>query len=326
MPVMSAETKPVVLEVKDLIVDYGRGLKKNRAVEGMNFSVREGECVGFVGPNGAGKSTTIKVIMGFLFPTAGEVRVFGQTAGQVASRERIGYLPEVALYYQFMKARELLELYGGLHGMGKAALKAAIPELLTEVGLGGKGEVLLRNFSKGMQQRLGIAQAIISDPELLVFDELSSGLDPIGRYDLRQVLLKLKAKGRTIFFSSHELSEVEDLCDRVLIVHRGKCIEEKNIDQLLHPLNRFSLRFSLPQGMTPEAVLDDQAYTRKGDSDYVCQITGAEEYAAVLQKLATRGATIHEAHTEQVSLEKYFMNLIQSQGPARSADLGQTVS
>ncbi|MCG3199513.1 MAG: ABC transporter ATP-binding protein [Candidatus Omnitrophica bacterium] len=312
----TASNTPVVLSVHDLVVDYGRGARKTRAVDGMAFEVREGECVGFVGPNGAGKSTTIKAIMGFLFPTSGTVTVFGEAAGTVASRERIGYLPEVALYYPFMKARELLELYGGLHKMGRASLATRIPELLAEVGLGGKEEVLLRNFSKGMQQRLGIAQAIISDPELLIFDELSSGLDPIGRYDLRQVLLKLKAKGRTIFFSSHELTEVEDLCDRVLIVHKGRCIEEKEIGELLHPLNRFTIRFSLPSGRAPEDLAETTAFTQEGDSRFRCEIVGAEEYATILKNLTTAGATIHEARSEQVSLEKYFMNLIQSRDGA----------
>ena len=302
---------PVVLKVSDLVVDYGRGARKTRAVDGMSFEVRHGECVGFIGPNGAGKSSTIKAIMGFLFPTSGEIQVFGEKAGTVASRERTGYLPEVALYYPFMKARELLDLYGGLHRMGRQALKARIPELLSEVGLEGKGEILLKNFSKGMQQRLGIAQAIISDPELLVFDELSSGLDPIGRFDLRQVLLGLKRRGRTIFFSSHELTEVEDLCDRVLIVHKGKCIEEKRTSELLQPLNRFIIRFTAGGSGLPEAVQSLENLTQS-DGRYCCEIVGGEKYAEILRVLATCGATILEARSEQLSLEKYFMNLIRS--------------
>lgn len=303
---------PTVLEVQDLVVDYGRGAKKTRAVEGMSFSIRAGECVGFVGPNGAGKSTTIKAIMGFLFPASGKVTVFGEKAGTVASRERIGYLPEVALYYPFMKARELLELYGGLDRMTREELAKRIPPLMEEVGLGGRGEVLLRNFSKGMQQRLGIAQAIISDPELLVFDELSSGLDPIGRYDLRQVLLKLKERGRTIFFSSHELTEVEDLCDRVLIVHKGRCIQEKRVEDLMHPLNRFTIVFAMNPGGQARELTQGYTLTTEGEGRFRCEINGAEEYAEVLQRLSNAGATILEARAEQVSLEKYFMDLIRA--------------
>lgn len=313
-----SQNRPIILSVRDLVVDYGSGRNQVRAVENMSFEVREGECVGFIGPNGAGKSSTIKAIMGFVFPSSGEVKVFGEKAGTVAARQRIGYLPEVALYYQFMKARELLELYGGLHKMGRKALRERIPQLLMEIGLEGKGEVLLKNFSKGMQQRLGIAQAIISDPELLVFDELSSGLDPIGRYDLRQVLLRLKARGRSIFFSSHELTEVEDLCDRVLIVHKGRCLEEKNIAELMRPLNRFTVEFTLPGSDLPEAI-GQLAAPGLSNGKYLCEITGAEKYAQLLRTLAASGATILEAHTEQVSLEKYFMNLIRS-ADGKSAD------
>ena len=217
-----------MLEVTGLRVSYG-GIQ---AVRGITFHVNQGETVALVGANGAGKTSTIKSIMGFLFPQSGVVKVFGDNAGTVESRRRIGYLPEVALYYPFMKARELLELYGGLHGLSQKELKEKIPPLLANIGLAGKGETLLKHFSKGMQQRLGIAQAIIADPEALFFDELSSGLDPIGRYDLRNVLLELKSRGRTIFFSSHELTEVETLCDRVLIIHKGRIIKESSLDEL----------------------------------------------------------------------------------------------
>jgi len=201
-------------------------------LRGISFTVRRGECVGFIGANGAGKSTTLKILMGFRFPDSGSVTVFGKQAGTTASRERIGYLPEVALYYPFMKARELLELYGGLSGLSANDLKQRIPGLLDQVGLSGKGEQLLKNFSKGMQQRLGIAQSLIAEPELLIYDELSSGLDPLGRHDLRRVLHDLKANGTTIFFSSHELSEVESLCDRVIMIHQGRILKDSSLQAL----------------------------------------------------------------------------------------------
>ncbi len=227
---------PAVIEVRNLRLVYGKGTKASVAVDDLSFDITEGETVGFVGSNGAGKSTTIKTLMGFIFPTSGSARVFGAEAGTTESRRRIGYLPEVTLYYPFMKAREVLELYGGLHGLDSATLKRRIPEMLEKVGLAGKGESLIKNFSKGMQQRIGIAQAIIADPDLLIFDELSSGLDPAGRYDLRQTLLDLKRRGKTIFFSSHELHEVEDLCDRVIIINKGKKIAEEPVPDLLRRL------------------------------------------------------------------------------------------
>ncbi|MCE5231667.1 ABC transporter ATP-binding protein [bacterium] len=222
-----------VIDVKSLKITYGRGARATEAVRDISFTVSRGETVGFIGPNGAGKSSTIKTMMGFIFPEAGRVTIFGQPAGSVEARQRTGYLPEVSLYYPFMKAREVLELYGGLAGLDRAELKRRIQPLLERVGLAGKGEILLKNFSKGMQQRVGIAQAIISDPDLLVFDELSSGLDPVGRHDLRDVLLDLKARGKTIFFSSHELYEVESLCDRVVIVNRGCKVADENVSDLM---------------------------------------------------------------------------------------------
>lgn len=225
--------KEAVVEVEDLVVEYGKGKHLTRAVDGISFRVQAGECIGFIGANGAGKSTTLKTLMGFMFPRSGRARVFGHEAGDARSRERMGYLPEVALYYPFMKARELLALYGGLHGMTRGALREIIPPLLERVGLGGRDEQLLKQFSKGMQQRLGIAQALIADPELLVLDELNSGLDPLGRHDLRQVILDLKARGRTIFFSSHELTEVESLCDRVIMIHQGRIVRDAPVQDLL---------------------------------------------------------------------------------------------
>jgi ABC-2 type transport system ATP-binding protein len=230
-----------VIDVRDLHVAYGRGRRRVEAVRGLTFFVRQGETVGFIGANGAGKSTTIKTLLGFTFPRSGQVRIFGEPAGSVASRRRIGYLPEVALYYPFMKARELLELYGGLHGLSRAELRRRIPCTLARVGLEGNGETLIRR-SKGMQQRIGIAQALLSDPDLLILDELSAGLDPIGRYDLRQTLLDLKSRGRTLFFSSHELHEVEDLCDRVIIIDRGRKIADEPLSLILERVRQSGAR------------------------------------------------------------------------------------
>ena len=230
-----------VIKVEDLVVEYGKKKEIHRAVNSISFEVEPGECVGFIGANGAGKSTTIKTLMGFMFPTSGSAKVFNAEAGTTESRTRIGYLPEVALYYPFMKARELLELYGGLGGLKKDQLKERIPGLLEKVGLSGRENDLLKSFSKGMQQRLGIAQSLITEPDLLIYDELNSGLDPLGRVDLRHVLLELKEQGRTIFFSSHELSEVEALCDRVLMIHKGSIVKNAPLEQVLEETRNSSL-------------------------------------------------------------------------------------
>ena len=311
------EANENLIEVEDLVVEYGKGAKKVRAIDGITFGVRRGECVGFIGPNGAGKSTTIKTLMGFIFPASGTVRVFGSEAGTVESRRRLGYLPEVALYYPFMKARELLTLYGGLQGISNAELKRRIPELLDEVGLAGKGNVLLRNFSKGMQQRLGIAQAIIAGPELLVFDEMSSGLDPVGRHDLREVLRKLRQQGTTIFFSSHELVEVEELCDRVIMVNHGKIVTSETVANLMKPMNRFEIVFELPAGVELPAAVANHPVQERGNQRAV-SIAGVNEYTEALQALSTAGARLINTESKTQTLEEYFISLIR-QEPGKAA-------
>ncbi|MDX1971121.1 MAG: ABC transporter ATP-binding protein [Candidatus Sumerlaeia bacterium] len=300
-----------VLEVQDLVVDYGKGAKKHRAVHGISFHVNPGECVGFIGANGAGKSTTMKALMGFVFPTSGTVRVFGKTSQDASSRQRIGYLPEVALYYPFMKAGELLQLYGGLHGLSSAELRQRIPRTLQRVGLGDKENILLKNFSKGMQQRLGIAQAIIAEPEALIFDELSSGLDPVGRYDLRDVLLELKRQGRTIFFSSHELSEVESLCDRVIMIHKGRVVTQATVEELMKPLNQFELVFRLPAGVPVPEVVANQHPEAQGEQ-FRLLIHDVALYAQTLAALNAVSASILSTSSKTRSLEEYFIELVRS--------------
>ncbi|MBC8102910.1 MAG: ABC transporter ATP-binding protein [Cytophagales bacterium] len=205
----------------------------NRVVHGLNLSVMPGEVVGFLGPNGAGKSSTIKAIMGFVVPEAGSVSVFGHPAGSTLAKAKIGYLPEVALYYPFLTPMETLTLYGRLQGLGGKALKDEAMELLDRVGLKGHEKQQLKTFSKGMQQRLGIAQSLLGSPDLLVLDEVSSGLDPVGRRHLRHVLHEIKEKGTTIFFSSHELDEVAQLCDRVFLIANGRPVDERAMDETL---------------------------------------------------------------------------------------------
>jgi ABC-2 type transport system ATP-binding protein len=220
------------LEVSGLSVGYKGGFMKpgRRVVHDLSFSVKPGEVLGFLGPNGAGKSTTIKTIMGFVLPEAGDVRVFGLPAGTAEAKAQIGYLPEVALYYPFLTPLETLRLYGKLQGLTGKALEEESYALLRRVGLEGREKQQLRTFSKGMQQRLGIAQALLGKPALLVLDEVSSGVDPIGRRDLRELLGEVRQQGTTIFFSSHELDEVAQLCDRVILIYNGKVVAEHIMD------------------------------------------------------------------------------------------------
>jgi len=181
--------------------------------------------------------------------------------------------------------------------------------LLERVGLDGKSEILLKNFSKGMQQRLGIAQAMIAEPEALIFDELSSGLDPVGRFDLRKVILDLKEQGRTIFFSSHELTEVESLCDRVIMIHRGEIVTEATVDELMKPLNSFQIQFTLPDGQNvPEIV--SQYNPQKDGNIYHVEINKVDDYGKSIEELNKAGAAIQNTESKTRSLEEYFIELV----------------
>ncbi len=217
------------IEIKNLVKQY----KKVTAVDNISLDVYEGEIFGFLGPNGAGKTTTIKTLLGLIFPTAGEVLVLGKPAGDIDVKEKISYLPESPYFYEHMTAQEVVGFYGSLFGLTGATKQKRVDELLERVGLQGTGKKPLRSFSKGMLQRVGIAQSLINDPKLLFFDEPTSGLDPVAHRDIRDLILHLKAEGRTIFLSSHQLSDVELVCDRVSILHGGQIRRIGHVDDLI---------------------------------------------------------------------------------------------
>lgn len=195
-----------------------------RAVDGLSLSIKRGEILGFLGTNGAGKTTTIKMLLGFFRPDAGRLTVLDQDPCASATRRTIGYMPETAYYYPYLNVRELLSLYGGLCGMPKPLIRTRSDALIERVGLAEAGSRLLRTYSKGMLQRAGIAQALLHDPELLILDEPLTGLDPLARIQFRDLILELKKQGKTVFFSSHELSEAELICDRVAILKQGALV------------------------------------------------------------------------------------------------------
>jgi len=211
--------------------------KKVRAVSDVSFDVRRQEIFGFLGPNGAGKTTTIKMLMGLIFPTTGEARIFDQPVGSIEAKRRLGFLPENPYFYDYLSGEELLDLMGRLFGLDRHERKQRARRLLERVGLGRAGSLSmpLRKYSKGMLQRLGVAQALINDPELVVLDEPMSGLDPIGRREIRDLIRDLRTEGKTVLFSTHILSDVELLCDRVAIVVGGKLRDSGPLDKLLSP-------------------------------------------------------------------------------------------
>lgn len=225
----------VVIETRTLTKVYKDfwGRSKVRALNALDLEIRRGEIFGLLGPNGSGKSTTIKLVLGLLFPTNGKALVFGQDATEVTKNERIGYLPEESYLYKFLNAEETLDFYGRLFNMPTDVRKQRINELINMVGLNWARRRQLREYSKGMTRRIGLAQALINDPELLLLDEPTSGLDPIGTREMKDLILKLRDQGKTIVMSSHLLPDVQDVCDRIGILHQGELKELGRVSELL---------------------------------------------------------------------------------------------
>lgn len=217
--------RPAVIRIENLVVEYGKTSLRDtlhRAVHGLSLQVHQGEVFGLLGPNGAGKTSTMQVLLGFQPPTSGAASIFGVDVQEPIARQRIGYLPELTYYYKFLSAEELLRFYGRIFKVPKKELEERIDSVLRLVELEHVRKKLIKTYSKGMQQRIGLAQALINNPDLLILDEPTSGLDPLGRMKVREIIQRLKSEGKTVLFSSHELGEVETVCDRIAIIHRGE--------------------------------------------------------------------------------------------------------
>src|SRR5271156_6849048 len=213
------------IEISGLTKDYATGFwrkKRRRALDGLTFDVRNGEVFGFLGPNGAGKTTTIKLLLSLIFPPSGTARIRGRSIDDVEMHREIGFLPEQPYFYDYLTAREFLDYSAQFFGFSAAERRERVSRFLERVGLATAANVQLRKFSKGMMQRVGIAQAILHDPPVVILDEPTSGLDPVGRREVREIILELKKQGRTVFFSTHILSDAEMLCDRVAVLAGGK--------------------------------------------------------------------------------------------------------
>lgn len=221
--------------VNDLVKVYGgQPGVGTAAVDNLSFSVNEGEIFGFIGPNGAGKTTTIKMLLGLIFPTSGVAEVLGLPAGDIEVKKRLAYLPESPYFYEHMNGYEVLDFYARLFQMDEKTRKTKIQALLEQVGLARDAKRQLRQYSKGMLQRIGIAQSLLNDPDLLIFDEPTSGLDPVAHKDIQDLIISLGKQGKTVFLSSHQLTDVENVCDRVAMINRGKLVRIGSIEELLH--------------------------------------------------------------------------------------------
>lgn len=278
------------------------------AVNDLNFRVEQGEIFGFIGPNGAGKTTTIKMLLGLLFPSSGKALVMGRPAGDIEVKKRMSYLPESPYFYEHMSGAEVLDFYCRLFKMNGAARRKKTQELLERVGLGSDGRRALRQYSKGMLQRIGIAQALINDPDLLFFDEPTSGLDPIAHKDIQDLILSLRDQGKTVFLSSHQLSDVESVCDRVAIINRGKLVRLGTMAELLHAGRTVVTLAQAQAGL--EDAMKPLAERVTMDGDHLRIYVEEEENVHSVLETAHGKATLVSVVPQRQSLEDLFVEIV----------------
>jgi ABC-2 type transport system ATP-binding protein len=317
---------PVAIETLNLTKTYRSlfGLREVVAVEDLSLSVDEGEVFGFLGPNGAGKTTTIKILLGILYPTSGECKLFGETfnsnsifAPESANsklKASIGYLPEGPYFPEFLTGREVLAFYGRLYGLRGATLKKRIGETLELVGMEYAADRLVQNYSKGMRQRIGLAQSLLNDPKLLVLDEPTVGLDPIARREIRDLMVKLRNQGKTLFVCSHELSEIEMICDRIGIISQGRMIKCGKLIDLI--LKDRAVEIDVPDlSEDPWKKLEStKCEISRGDSGLVTIRLPAETgIYDTLDILKNASADIVEIRPQKESLEDLFIRTVKEE-------------
>jgi len=295
--------------------------KKVTAVDGINLEVRPGEVFGFLGPNGAGKTTTLKILMGLIYPTSGQAWLFGRDLGDPQTKARLGFLPESPYFYDYLTSREFLGFYGHLFGLWGAVLYKRIDELLELVGMTHAKDLQLRKFSKGMLQRVGVAQALINDPELVVLDEPMSGLDPIGRKEVRDLILRLKDSGKTVLFSSHILHDAEVLCDRVAMILKGRLVACGRVTDLLdqgasHQVELVVDRLT-PEGLDHLRPLTDKV-VMQGDLMLVV-LKSQQQVGGALEIIRAAKARLVSLTPQKGSLEDLFIREVEGhRSPSKS--------
>ncbi len=272
------------------------------------MQVEDGEVFGFLGPNGAGKSTTIKLLMGIIFPTAGSAQILGKPVNEVSMHRDIGYLPEQPYFYDYLTAAEVLDYFARFHGFSATERKERVQKMLQKVGLETAGKIQLRKFSKGMLQRVGLAQAIVHDPKLLILDEPMSGLDPVGRREVRDIILELKNAGKTILFSTHILSDAETLCDRVGVIAGGQL---RGVGAPGSIVGVKSLGMEIMFELTGSGAQIEKARAKatKSGANYRMSVSELDLYAA-LEELRGASATIISVTQIKPTLEDFFMELV----------------
>jgi ABC-2 type transport system ATP-binding protein len=314
------------IEIEELTKDYFVGFwrkKPYRALDRLTMTVEAGEVFGFLGPNGAGKSTTLKLLMGLIFPTSGSARILGKPVGDLDMRRRIGFLPENPYFYDYLTAEELLTYYAGLSGLRGPDRARRVAAALDEVEIGAERRMRLRSYSKGMIQRVGVAQALVAEPEVVFLDEPMSGLDPLGRRDLRQLMLRLRDRGCTVFFSSHILSDAEALCSRVGIVAQGRLIAEGRLSDMVG----FELRgwelvvTDLPEVLKPQLQKRLAAITKLSQGRYTLELPPTEAPEQLIQQLATHGVHVVSLNPIRTTLEDYFVSTVRNAAPRDTSSI-----
>lgn len=306
----ASQTSPVAaIETLDLRKQYGAKV----AVERLSLLVRPGEVFGFLGPNGAGKTTTVKILLGLVQATSGEARILGQSSGDPRARARVGYLPENFRFHDWLTGSALLDFHGRLAGMSAQDRQRRIPEVLKQVGLAGRGDDRIRGYSKGMTQRIGLAQAIIHRPAVVLLDEPTSALDPIGRREVRDLIRALRADGMTVFLNSHLLSEIELVCDRVAIVDHGRVVQEGRLDELLTLTHEIEIRAT---GLTPAvlALLSQHWKVREHSGEHaLLAVPRLQDAADVTRLLVSQGVDLLELRPRKTNLEDVFLQWVQGE-------------
>lgn len=291
------------------------GLRKvyggKAAVEHLSLEVAGGEVFGFLGPNGAGKTTTVKMLLGLAYPTSGIARILGRPLGDLETKAKIGFLPELFRFHDWMTGQEFLRFHGRLYGMDPADLERRIPEVLELVGLLGREKERIRGYSKGMQQRIGLAQAILNRPKLVFLDEPTSALDPIGRREVREIIRHLKEGGTTVFLNSHLLSEVELTCDRVAIVNKGQVVRSGTLDELLSARLEVEIRLdALGSELLHELSTIGRLVRTVGPTVYL-EVPAEESLPKIAEAVVRSGARLYALRPERVSLEDLFVQLVE---------------
>ena len=308
------------IETENLSKEYPHGflhLKKKQSLEGLTMRVEHGEVFGFLGPNGAGKSTTIKLLMGLIFPTAGTAHILEKPISDISMHNCIGYLPEQPYFYDYLTAAELLDYFARFHDLKTAERQERVARMLKKVGLETARKIQLRKYSKGMLQRVGLAQAILHDPEVVILDEPMSGLDPVGRREVRDIILELKRDGKTVMFSTHILSDAEMLCDRVGVIVGGKLRGVGAPDEIVGvKASGMEVLFEYAGAAERLGGLLSQA-TRTGNR-YRVQVAEKDLYAA-LEQIRAAGAQVLSVTQVKATLEEYFMNLVEADRAQASA-------